>query len=94
MKLEWFSAALLDFNKIVDFIAADDPIAAVEQGDEIDRQVTMLLNTPDIGRPGRVTGTRELVIVRTPYIVAYRVMGQSIQIIRILHGARCWPERF
>lgn len=94
MKLEWLSQALLDFNEIIDFIATDHPVAAVEQGNEIESQVTMLLYTPDIGRPDRTKGTRELVVVRTPYIAAYRVKGHSIRILRILHGARCWPERF
>lgn len=93
MKLEWLSQALLDFNEIIDFISTDNPVAAVEQGDEIESQVTMLLDTPDIGRPGRIQGTRELVVVRTPYIAAYRVKGHAIQILRILHSARRWPER-
>ena len=93
MRLEWLSQALLDFDEIIDFIASDNPLAAVEQGDEIDRQVAMLLDNPDLGRPGRITGTRELVVVRTPYIAVYRVKAKSIQVLRILHGARRWPER-
>ena len=51
MRLEWLSQALLDFDEIIDFIASDNPLAAVEQGDEIDRQVAMLLDNPDLGRP-------------------------------------------
>ena len=43
MNLEWLPQALLDFNEIIDFVAAENPVAAVEQGDEIDRQVSMLL---------------------------------------------------
>jgi toxin ParE1/3/4 len=45
-----------------------------------------------MGRPGRVPGTRELVIPNTPFIVPYRVVGNTIQVLRILHGARPWPD--
>ncbi|MDQ7827232.1 MAG: type II toxin-antitoxin system RelE/ParE family toxin [Candidatus Eremiobacteraeota bacterium] len=47
-----------------------------------------------MGRPGRVPGTRELVVPGTKYIVAYRVRHRSLQILRVLHGARKWPEEF
>jgi toxin ParE1/3/4 len=53
--------------------------------------VERLATSPGLGRPGRVTGTRELVIVGTPYIVPYRVKADVIQIITVLHGARRWP---
>jgi plasmid stabilization system protein ParE len=46
----------------------------------------------ELGRPGRVDGTRKLVIQRTPYIAAYRVAGNTIRILRVLHGAQIWPE--
>lgn len=94
MRLEWLPQAQNDFDKIIDYIAEDNPLAAVEQGDEIENQVAGLLNNRHQGRPGRVKGTRELVIVRTPYIAVYRIKKESIQIIRVFHGARLWPERF
>ena len=55
-----------DKARIIDYIAEDSPQAAIEQGDEIERQVERLLEHPRLGRPGRVRGTRELVINRTP----------------------------
>lgn len=94
MRLEWLPQALNDFDEIIDYIAEDNPVAAIEQGDEIESQVAGLLENRHQGRPGRVKGTRELVIVRTPYIVAYRVKKEAIQILRVFHGARLWPERF
>ena len=94
MILEWLSVAQRDFDDLVEYIAADHPIAAIEQGDEIQAQVSVLSDHPRMGRPGRVKGTRELVVVRTPFIVAYRVKGKAIQILRVLHGAQQWPERF
>jgi addiction module RelE/StbE family toxin len=45
-----------------------------------------------MGRSGRIEGTRELVISRTPYIAAYRILGSTVQILRVLHGAQLWPE--
>jgi plasmid stabilization system protein ParE len=45
-----------------------------------------------MGRPGRVNGTRELIIQRTPYIAAYRIAGKTVRILRELHGAQMWPE--
>lgn len=94
MKLEWLPRALHDFEEIIDYIADDNPLAAIEQGDEIENQLTRLLDNKHLGHPGRVKGTREMVIARTPYIVAYRVKKDAIQILRILHGARLWPNSF
>jgi plasmid stabilization system protein ParE len=47
---------------------------------------------PESGRPGRIEETRELVILRTPYIAAYRITGDTVRILRVLHGAQQWPE--
>jgi len=52
----------------------------------------MLSNHPAIGKPGRIPGTREIVAAGTTYIVPYRVVGNEVQILRILHGAGKWPE--
>lgn len=54
--------------------------------------VEHLAEAPHRGRPGRIDGTRELVITRTPYIVAYRVIGHEAQVLRVLHAAQQWPE--
>ena len=94
MIIEWLPAARRDFDSIIDFIAADNLLAAIEQGDEIELQITSLVEHRQLGRPGRIKGTRELVIVRTPYIAAYRVKQGKIQLLRILHGAQQWPEAF
>jgi toxin ParE1/3/4 len=55
--------------------------------------VARLGASPALGRPGRVAGTRELVIPRTPYIVPYRAKGDVVQIVTILHSAQRWPDR-
>ena len=67
-------------------------MAAAEQDEEIEHQVDMLMQHPKMGRPGRMKGTRELVISRTPFIVVYRLEGtQRIEVIRLLHGSQQWP---
>ena len=60
----------------------------------IAESVGRLLDFPESGRVGRVTGTRECVIQRSPYIAAYTVTGEVIRILRVLHGAQLWPDEF
>jgi toxin ParE1/3/4 len=50
--------------------------------------------SPGLGRPGRVEGTRELVVANTPYLVSYRVRNNVVEILRVFHGARKWPQKF
>lgn len=89
--LVWLQRALNDRDAQLDYIAQDNPLAAVRQGDRIDEQVDILLQHPQMGRPGRKQGTRELVISRTPFIVVYRLKGKRIELLRLLHGAQMWP---
>ena len=76
----------------LDYIAQDNPSAAVSLDEEIERQMDMLADHPLMGREGRVKGTRELVIGRSPFIAVYRVRKKRIEILRILHGAQQWPK--
>lgn len=79
---------------IYEQIAADNPVSAPRVIERIRTAVERLRHFPAIGRPGRVEGTRELVINGTPYIVPYRIKGEIVQIITVLHGAQRWPDRF
>lgn len=92
MKLAWSRFALEDRNRIFDYIEQDSPRAAAIVDDHIREQVEVLLKFPGSGRPGRVDGTRELVISHTPYIAAYRIHGDTVRILRILHSAQLWPD--
>jgi toxin ParE1/3/4 len=56
--------------------------------------VGRLAGLPRLGRPGRVEGTRELVVPNTPYIVAYAIIEDRVAILSVLHSARRWPDRF
>ncbi|MBV9827919.1 MAG: type II toxin-antitoxin system RelE/ParE family toxin [Alphaproteobacteria bacterium] len=81
-------------EEIYEHIAAENPAAAIRTIMRIREAVERLALFPSIGRSGRVDGTRELVIVSTPYIVPYRVKNDAVQIITILHSAQRWPSTF
>ncbi len=93
MKLRWTRLAMEDLQALRSFIGEHDPAAAQKMAQTIAETVNRLLpGNPELGRPGRVPGTREFVIARTPFIVPYRVQRGAIQILRVYHAARRWPE--
>jgi len=89
--IEWLPVASTNRFEQLDYIAQDNPLAAISQDEEIEHQVDMLMQHPQMGRPGRKKGTRELVISRTPFVVVYRVKGTRIEVIRMLHSSQQWP---
>lgn len=94
MQIIWEEDALADLQHIRGYIAKDNPVAARQVAANIQRAVGRLADYPESGRPGRVAETRELVVSDTPYIAAYQVSGDAVLILRVLHGARKWPETF
>jgi toxin ParE1/3/4 len=95
MTLIWSPEAIADLVALRAYIEQDDPAAAQRVSLHIIQNVeTLLATSPEIGRPGRVPGTRELVIPRTPFIVPYRLVDKTIQVLRVYHGARQWPDTF
>lgn len=92
MQIVWSLFAIEDREAIFSYIEIDSPRAAARIDDLIEARVELLASSPEIGRPGRVSGTRELAIQRTPYIAAYRVEAESIRVLRVLHGAQLWPD--
>ncbi len=93
MRIEWHPWARTDLAELVEYIATDNPAAGYRVHDDIRKQTGLLAIYPEIGRPGRVRGTRELVITGTPYIAAYRFAGDVVTVLRLLHGARQWPKK-
>jgi toxin ParE1/3/4 len=92
----WLDDAAKDLEVLLDHIENESPRAALAMALAIRQAADRLLTGyPKIGRKGRVTGTRELVIARTPFVVIYRVRSKArrIQILRVLHGAQQWPPR-
>jgi len=79
-----------DLDSIVDHIALENPEAALDIWDDIERQIERLRDFPRSGRIGRMPETRELVVSGTPYIVVY-LISDDVELIRVLHGAQKWP---
>ena len=93
MKIRWLSDAVDDLIEISDYIANDNPNAARDIAVRIKNSVDSLKEYQCIGRPGRVEGTRELVVSGLPYIIPYRVKNNVVEILRVLHGAMQWPDK-
>ncbi len=85
--------ALANLDELAEYIAQDDFGAAASVVELIKLRVDQLGSFPGLGRSGRVVGTRELVIGDTPYIVAYRIRDDRIEVLRVIHGARKWPPK-
>jgi toxin ParE1/3/4 len=92
MMIKWLEDAVHDLQELRHYIAQDNTLAANRVAKQILTAINLLSEQPGIGRLGRVHETRELVIPGTPYIVPYRVKNNSIEILRIFHGAVQSPE--
>lgn len=93
MNIVWLPAARDNLAQAIDYISRENPVAALDILDEIEHQSDRLADHSDMGRIGRVPGTRELVVNRTPFILIYRVhtTRHQVEILRLLHGAQQWP---
>jgi toxin ParE1/3/4 len=92
MRLVWTTAAVIDLEQISDYIFEKNPELAATTIHRIFQSTSELKLFPRRGRLGRKEGTRELVLTQLPYLVVYEVVDQSIRVLRVLHGARRWPE--
>lgn len=92
MKVGWTLRALTDLDSARSYIAEINPSAAARVVGRIEAALQALARHLEIGRPGRVTGTRELVVAGTPFILPYRVEAKRIELLALIHGARRWPE--
>lgn len=86
----WTKTALEDLEGIEHYIFADNPFAAQETVTKILETKDMLHAHPELGKPGRVFGTRELQVPRLPYIIVYAQQGQRIEIWRVIHIKMKW----
>jgi toxin ParE1/3/4 len=93
VRVRWLRVALNNLETEARYISSDNPIAAQSTVAAIIHAVENLKKYPAMGRTGRVLGTRELVVPDTPYIIPYRVRRGAIEILRVFHGARKWPEK-
>lgn len=93
MTVVWSPRAVGHLADLRAYIAQDNPAAAGRVAETILVAVERLVEFPNLGRPGRVTGTRELVIPGTAYVIPYRLRGDRLEIVAVFHGRQRWPAR-
>jgi toxin ParE1/3/4 len=93
MQIVWTTSARQDINGIWDFLAQQEPDAAELVESKILKAVEGLVQFPGRGKPGRVRGSRELVVKGLPYVVVYLVVESEIVILRVLHAKQKWPRK-
>ncbi|MBD2139875.1 type II toxin-antitoxin system RelE/ParE family toxin [Anabaena sp. FACHB-1250] len=92
MQVKWLRRALRNLEQARNYVFQDNPTAAQELILKIQNAANQLQNYPFMGKNGRVEGTRELIISNSPYILIYRVKEESVEVLRILHTSKRYPE--
>ncbi|MCL2122788.1 MAG: type II toxin-antitoxin system RelE/ParE family toxin [Desulfovibrionaceae bacterium] len=92
VRVRWLRTANRNLDAAIEYIARDDPDAARAVYAHIRARVAELAKHPEIGRPGRVFGTRELVIEKYPYLVPYRIRDKEVQVLRVFHTSQKLAE--
>lgn len=93
MKVVWSRRAIQHLIALRNYIEKDSEQNAALVAKRILASIESLQTRPDMGRPGRVLGTRELVIPNTPYIIPYRVHRNHLELIAVFHGHQNWPAK-
>jgi len=96
MEIKWLRTALLNLDHEAEYIEKENPNAARVIVQRVVQAVSLLKDNPSLGHPGRLPGTRELVIPETRYIVPYRVRPrlQRIEILRVFHASKKLSDRW
>jgi len=89
----WSPRAIGHLAGLRAYIARENPGAVARTATTLLAVVDRLAELPNLGRPGRVSGTRELVVPGTRYVIPYRVRGERLEIIAVFHGRQRWPKR-
>ena len=93
MHVRWTAPAARDLTHICDYIEEHDSSATARRvALSIYERISALVEFPERGRPGRKSGTRELILAGLPYLAVYRLRGDTVEILRILHGAQDWSQ--
>ena len=94
IRIVWTPLALQDLECALDYIHSERPSATASVLSRIEAALETLSHHPELGRAGRVGGTRELLVIGTPFLLAYRKKADRLEILALIHGARRWPETF
>ena len=93
VRIVWTRTAVSDLEQVRRFIGQRNASAARNVAARIRDATRLLAEHPAMGRPGRVAGIRELLVTGAPYVLPYRVAGDVLEVLRVLHSARRWPKR-
>jgi len=93
MKVIWSRRAIRHLVALREYIEKDSQQNAALVAKRLLAAVELLRTQPETGRPGRVVGTRELVVPDTPYIIPYRVRRDRLELIAVFHGRQKWPTK-
>lgn len=94
MRVRWLRRALDNMDVAYDYLVAANPAAAIGFADEVQRAIEQIQAFPSSGRPGRVAGTRELVIKRYGFIIPYRIVGDELHILRVFSTHQLPPMQW
>ena len=94
MQVRWLRKALRSLDEEAAYMATDDPGAARKIVDGVLHAVAMLADQPGLGHPGRLPGTRELIVSRTRYLAPYRVRGDIVEVLRVFHSSRPGQDKW
>ena len=93
MTIVWSPRAIEHLAHLREYIARDNPNAAKRIASALLEAIERLAQLPNLGRPGRVAGTRELVVPRVPYIIPYRLRGDRLEVVAVFHARQKWPKQ-
>jgi len=93
MKVVWSRRAVQHLVALREYIGKDSEQNAALVAGRILDAVDLLRARPELGRPGRVAGTRELVVPDTPYIIPYRIRQNRLELMAVFHGRQRWPAK-
>lgn len=94
MRVRFVRKALQDLEQEATYLAERSPQAARDFVVAVDRGISQLRDYPASGRPGRVAGTRELVLADWPYIIPYRVREDAVEVLRVFHTRQKGPRKW
>jgi toxin ParE1/3/4 len=94
VKLRLFPAAIRDLRELRAYIAADDPSAAASVSARLDKAIALIAAKPNIGRPTPQRATREWTVPGLPYLIPYRIEGDTVEILRVWHTGRERPSEW
>ena len=83
---------MLNLHHVREYIRVDNAASAEKVGAQIEAVVLHLARFPEAGRRGEVPGTREIMVTGTPYFAVYRLCGDAVEILRVLHDKQKWPD--